>query len=89
MQLGGPCQAYEFVGGMFAFSTAGVAGVHASKNLVVNTLPSRFSEGSSTVREDIGVLMKDFAIDPSQDLIALVEQDESYVDLFCVRAYLI
>ena len=76
----GQCQAYEFVGGAFAKSM-GMGGDtwSGSKHLNVTWLPGRDAQHKAIIREDLGVPMKDFAIDPSQDLIALVEMDEQYV----------
>ncbi|TCD61584.1 hypothetical protein EIP91_008187, partial [Steccherinum ochraceum] len=70
----GSCQAYELVGGMFAKSMGQGAG--GSRHLITTWLPSRTKSARSTVREDLGVPTRDFAIDPSQDLIALVNVDD-------------
>lgn len=76
--LPGQCQAYEFVGGTFSKSMS-ADGWSGSKHLNVTWLPGREGEQKTVIREDLGVPTKDFAIDPSQDLIALVEMDEQYV----------
>ena len=80
----GECHAYELVGGIFAkamnpnndfanFSNPG------SKHLSLVALPSAESEPRTLVREDMGLLCRDFGLDPTQDLIALVEQPNLYV----------
>lgn len=73
----GQCQAYEFVGGTFAKSMgSGGDNWVGSKHLNVTWLPTRDKAAKSLIRDDLGVPTRDFAIDPSQDLIALVETDE-------------
>lgn len=72
----GACQAYELVGGVFAKSM-GDAILHGSHHLIATWLPSRTEPARTIVREDLGVATRDFAIDPSQDLIALVDADDS------------
>jgi hypothetical protein len=68
--LPGHCHAYELVGGLFAkaleeFGTA--------RRLVASWLPSSVTEETRLVVDDLGVRIKDFALDPSQDLIVLLE----------------
>ncbi|KAH8105215.1 hypothetical protein BXZ70DRAFT_904443 [Cristinia sonorae] len=72
----GSCQAYELVGGMFAKSM-GHVGTGGSRHLITTWLPSSTKAARSAVRDDLGVPTRDFAIDPSQDLIALVNVDDS------------
>ena len=80
----GECHAYELVGGVFAkamnpqhdLTSIGNPG---SRHLSLVALPSSTQEPRTLVREDIGLLCRDFGIDPTQDLIALVEQPRSYV----------
>lgn len=74
----GQCQAYELVGGTFAKSMS-ESPVMGSRHLNVTWLPTRNEEHKAIVRDNLGVPTKDFAIDPSQDLIALVEMDDQYV----------
>ncbi|KAG0703415.1 hypothetical protein DFH29DRAFT_917122 [Suillus ampliporus] len=74
----GFCQAYELVGGVFA-KTSSSGGIHnhsGSRSLISSWLPSSSDPGHTLVRNDIGISARDFAIDPSQDLIALVKTDE-------------
>lgn len=81
----GECHAYELVGGIFAkamipqhdLTTPG--NLLGSRHLSLVALPSATSEPRTLVREDIGLSCRDFGIDPTQDLIALVEQPTSYV----------
>ncbi len=85
--LPGSCQAYELVGGVFAKSMRG--GFEdmwppASRHFIAAKLPTRdnqhvdtgeASEAKDTVKEDLGIWTRDFAIDPTQDLLALLEVD--------------
>lgn len=95
----GDCHAYELVGGMFAkamnpHTDAATAPTTfplnpGSRHFSFVTLPSaeRGRDGGPkcemVVREDVGLLCRDFGIDPTQDLIALVEQPDLYVMRFC------
>lgn len=80
----GTCQAYELVGGVFAKSTCtGVASSAGSRHLIMTWLPSRTEETHSITREDLGLSSRDFAIDPTQDLIALVVISVRYCAYFC------
>ena len=81
VSLTGTCQAYEMVGGVFAKSMGGLAedGWTGSKHLIMTWLPSRDQEAHSITREDLGIASRDFAIDPTQDLIALVDLDDKCV----------
>ncbi|GJE99684.1 F-box protein [Phanerochaete sordida] len=65
----GACQAYEFVGGAFAKSM----GFFGHSSLNVTWLPTRNAPARSIFYKDLGVAARDFAIDPSQDMMALVE----------------
>ncbi|EIW52630.1 uncharacterized protein TRAVEDRAFT_174703 [Trametes versicolor FP-101664 SS1] len=67
------CQAYELVDGVFASSRG--FGFLGSRHLAITRLPT-LEEGVQHVeRDDIGFTARDFAMDPSQDLIALVLTD--------------
>ncbi|KAI5115202.1 hypothetical protein M0805_008174, partial [Coniferiporia weirii] len=79
----GECHAYELVGGVFAKAMnpehahgLGLAPHPGSRHLSIFKLPTANKESETIVREDVGVSCKDFAIDPTQDLIALVEQPD-------------
>ncbi|OAX35169.1 hypothetical protein K503DRAFT_793915 [Rhizopogon vinicolor AM-OR11-026] len=76
--MSGFCQAYELVGGVFAktSSSAGVFIHYGSRHFVSTWLPSSSDPGHTLVRGDLGIATRDFAIDPTQDLIALVKTDE-------------
>jgi hypothetical protein len=65
------CMAYELVGGSFAKTM--VVDDPEKKQLMITKLPSRYRNVSTTIHEDLGVPARDFAIDPSQDLLALLE----------------
>lgn len=77
MSVPGACQAYELVDGVFAKSMTNGALLYGPGSHHVNAtwLPTRFQPAYSLIREDIGVATRDFAIDPSQDLIAYVDAD--------------
>ncbi|KAL5513947.1 hypothetical protein ACEPAG_2708 [Sanghuangporus baumii] len=88
----GECHAYELVGGMFAKAMNPHDGnATAPAAFPLNPGSRHFSfvnlpgaerigdvrtEPEVTVREDVGFLCRDFGIDPTQDLIALVEQPD-------------
>lgn len=76
--MSGFCQAYELVGGVFAktSSSGGIFSHFGSRHFVSTLLPSSSDPGHTMVRDDLGISIKDFAIDPTQDLIALVKIDE-------------
>lgn len=77
----GFCQAYELVGGVFAktSSSGGIYNHSGSRNFISSWLPSSSDPGHTLVRSDIGISTRDFAIDPSQDLIALVKSDDDFI----------
>ncbi|KAI0329467.1 hypothetical protein GY45DRAFT_1371545 [Cubamyces sp. BRFM 1775] len=72
------CQAYELVDGVFASSMS--TGLGASRHLSLTRLPTASEPAQITEREDLGVHIRDFAIDPSQDLVALVVDDDAEDD---------
>ncbi|CAL1702844.1 unnamed protein product [Somion occarium] len=76
LPLVGFCHAYELVGGVFA-KTMGVGDNVGARHLTVASLPTRYDDGDMRILEDLGVTSRDFAIDPSQDLITLVDIDDS------------
>ncbi|KAG1718629.1 hypothetical protein EDB19DRAFT_1794606, partial [Suillus lakei] len=78
----GFCQAYELVGGVFAktSSSRGIYNHSGSRNFISSWLPSSSDPGHTLVRNDIGISTRDFAIDPSQDLIALVKTDDDFAN---------
>ena len=47
-----------------------------SRHLQFTWLPTNTDEARTIERDDLGVRMRDFAIDPSQDLMALVIADD-------------
>ncbi|KAL6306507.1 hypothetical protein BKA93DRAFT_729237 [Sparassis latifolia] len=72
----GPCQAYELVGGVFAKSMS-VSNLVGSRHFIATWLPTRSEPAISIMRDDLGIATRDFAIDPSQDLIAFVDADDN------------
>ncbi|KAH7925961.1 hypothetical protein BV22DRAFT_1194726 [Leucogyrophana mollusca] len=71
----GPCQAYELVAGVFAKTTTTTRTAPFATQFLATALPGVADPGWSLERDDLGVPTRDFAIDPSQDLIALVQLD--------------
>ena len=65
--VAGNCQAYELVDGMFAILKG-----FGSRHLSLTKLPSATNSTQKIEREDVGLRTRDFAMDPSQDLIAFV-----------------
>jgi hypothetical protein len=68
--LAGHCHAYELVGGLFAKALEEYG---AARRLVASWLPSSVADETRLVVDDLGVRIKDFALDPAQDLIVLLE----------------
>jgi hypothetical protein len=68
--LTGHCHAYELVGGLFAKALEEFG---AARRLVASWLPSSLAGETRLVVDDLGVRIKDFALDPAQDLIVLLE----------------
>ncbi|KAH8985373.1 hypothetical protein EDB92DRAFT_1802543 [Lactarius akahatsu] len=68
--LAGRCNAYELAGGLFAKA---VEEHGAARRLVASWLPSNSADETRLVVDDLGVRIKDFALDPAQDLIVLLE----------------
>lgn len=77
LSISGSCRAYELVSGVFAKSIGSHIG-HGSRHFIMSTLPSRkHPKPRFTIRDDVGVLSKDFVIDPTQDLICYVSESAS------------
>ncbi|KZV66977.1 hypothetical protein PENSPDRAFT_755247 [Peniophora sp. CONT] len=77
IHLPGYCQASDFVGGYFgrcfSHNLDDVDSI-GTPNLTLVTLPSRSPTRELKVEtHDVGVHMKDFTLDPSQDLLALLD----------------
>ncbi|TFY60917.1 hypothetical protein EVJ58_g4844 [Rhodofomes roseus] len=86
----GACQAYELVDGVLCKSMMSGAPLYGpgSHHLNATWLPTRAHTPRSLVREDIGVATRDFAIDPSQDLIAFVDADNGDNSQTRIQIYL-
>lgn len=69
----GECIAYELVAGVFA-KTDG-------STLTIHWLPSLVTPARQLVRAQLGFHIKDFALDPTQDLIVMIEADRLYVSV--------
>ncbi|KAI0703399.1 hypothetical protein BC835DRAFT_1410680 [Cytidiella melzeri] len=95
--LHGSCQAYELVGGVFAKSMRG-GGFEdmwppGSRHFTAAWLPTREYRVSNEtdqvqrmVRDDLGIWTRDFAMDPTQDLLVLLEVDQRSTIIIHVRA---
>lgn len=70
VDIQGPCTAYELVGGVFAKTNG--------RDMFFAWLPSAKSPGYTIHHEDVKMHLRDFAIDPTQDLIVLLEEDYTY-----------
>ncbi|KAI9446939.1 hypothetical protein F5148DRAFT_746642 [Russula earlei] len=68
--LAGHFHAYELVGGLFAKALEEFG---AARRLVASWLPSNAAGETRLVVDDLGVRTKDFALDPAQELIVLLE----------------
>ena len=64
-------RAYELVAGTFSTSNG--------SDLFVIWLPSATHDGQSLHHKKIGLSIRDFAIDPTEDIIAYLEDDSKYV----------
>jgi hypothetical protein len=73
--LAGHCHAYELVGGLFAKALEEHG---AARRLVASWLPSNTTSETRLVVDDLGVRIKDFALDPAQDLVVLLEHRPAY-----------
>ncbi|TFY77432.1 hypothetical protein EWM64_g6583 [Hericium alpestre] len=70
------CLAYELVGGVFA-TVGDPSSDHTSlgnSQFIASWLPTASIDEHRVVYRDMGIPVKDFAIDPTQDLLALVER---------------
>ena len=67
----GECRAYELVAGTFSTSNG--------TNLFVTWLPSATHDGRVLRRETIGLSVRDFAIDPTADIIVFLEDGSKFV----------
>ncbi len=69
------CQAYELVDSVFASSRVDNMFI-GSRHLALTWLPTP-AEGARRIEwQDMGFILRDFAMDPSQDLLALVLKEE-------------
>ena len=66
----GHCHAYELVGGLFAKALEDFG---AARRIDASWLPGNGLGERRLVVDDLGLRIKDFALDPSQDLIVLLE----------------
>ncbi|KAF9522957.1 hypothetical protein CPB83DRAFT_899202 [Crepidotus variabilis] len=68
IKIPGLCNAYELVAGVFAMSGAGA--------LTVVRLPSTYGGKLQIVKQELEIPIRDFAIDPTQDLVAILEDNQ-------------
>ncbi|KAI6154469.1 hypothetical protein EDD17DRAFT_1490102 [Pisolithus thermaeus] len=84
----GPCHAYELVGGVFCKMHHSAPQPFRARHLTAAWLPSALDpQGRTLVRENVGFPTRDFAVDPSQDLIIYFKGGEGNVFALelCVR----
>ncbi|KZW00932.1 hypothetical protein EXIGLDRAFT_720010 [Exidia glandulosa HHB12029] len=77
--LEGDCRAYELVGGIFGKATMSFEGRVASHHLDFYTFPDGTDPSAKVhvlTHNNLGVSLRDFAIDPYQDLLVLVETEQ-------------
>lgn len=74
IEMNEPCHAYELVGGIFAKAMPGPSSFHSRRMKFVQ-LPTATQPSRSWEIEDVGFEMRDFAIDPGQDLLVLLEHE--------------
>ena len=67
----GECRAYELVAGTFSTSNG--------SNLFVIWLPSTTHDGRVLCHETLGLSVRDFAIDPTEDIIVFLEDGSKFV----------
>ncbi|KAF8509490.1 hypothetical protein JB92DRAFT_2730094 [Gautieria morchelliformis] len=67
----GSWNAYELVDGIFS-KTLNSTG-NAARGIMFASLPSRDNPGSLILFEDVGITFRDFAMDPTQDLIVYMQ----------------
>jgi hypothetical protein len=68
----GAWNAYELVDGIFS-KTLNSTGDNTARGILFASLPSRHAPGSLMLFEDLGITFRDFAMDPSQDLIVYMQ----------------
>ena len=73
LDIHGPCTAYELVGGVFAKTNG--------QDMFFSWLPRAKTPGHTIHYEDVGIQLRDFALDPTQDLVVLLEEDNMYAIL--------
>lgn len=73
LDIRGPSTAYELVGGVFAKTNG--------RDMLFSWLPRARTPGHTIHYEDVGMQLRDFALDPTQDLVVLLEEDNVYAIL--------
>ncbi|KAF8574466.1 hypothetical protein K439DRAFT_1665423 [Ramaria rubella] len=68
----GSWNAYELVDGVFS-KTLNSVEHNSARGILFANLPSRHQTGSLTIFEDLGLTFRDFAMDPTQDLIIYMQ----------------
>ena len=69
----GSWNAYELVDGIFS-KTLNSIGNNTARGILFANLPSRYNTtGSLVLFEDLGITFRDFAMDPTQDLIVYMQ----------------
>ena len=69
----GSWSAYELVDGIFSKT------LNSASGILFTALPSRDAPGSLTTIDDLGITFRDFAMDPTQDLIVYMQCNPVYI----------
>lgn len=68
----GSWNAYELVDGIFS-KTINSVSQNTARGILFASLPSRHNPGSVVLFEDVGIIFRDFAMDPTQDLVVYMQ----------------
>ncbi|KAF8498430.1 hypothetical protein JB92DRAFT_2984193 [Gautieria morchelliformis] len=79
----GSWNAYELVDGIFSKTL----NLLAARSILFASLPSRDNPGSLILFEDVGTTFRDFAMDPTQDLIVYMHSYLTHPGMCCLRMF--
>lgn len=80
LPLDGECHAYELVGGVFGKAMISPTADTFSHALRFYTFPNggdQREEAHTLLHNDVGLALRDFALDPYQDLLVLVQIEQN------------
>jgi hypothetical protein len=75
VNIPGACHAYELVGGVFVKTMNAEGNSSRFKHFLCSWLPRHDAPGYQMEHKDVGLVTRDFAIDPTQDLVAFLVVD--------------